>query len=151
MKTEIDKHISQVSKEIKELETTLSIKEKCIDTLRTPYEVCKEYLHLINGPLSNKERKKRLANAFRKLKEEHRFISNDTDTITQINATRQELEDKKVLLLGVKDYASQQVRAILSVLEERGFIQYVDDRHIVTTKVFLPRISKKYPGTYSAN
>lgn len=145
MKTEIDKHIDQVSKEISELETSLSNKERCIDTLRTPYDVCKEYLHLMNDPLPNKERKK-ASKRISEIKEEYRFLISDTDTITQINAMHQELESKKVLLSGVRDYADQQIEVILNVLEERGFIQYIDEEHIVTTKGVLSSHIQEIPG-----
>ena len=145
MKTEIEKHVNELTVEIKELEKILATKEIGIETLRTPYDICYEYIHLTKDHLPNKERKK-AGRRISSIEEEYRFLKGDIDTITQINAIKEEISSKKESLICVEEYISNQVSIILEILEKRGFIQYVDGSHIITTKGMLSTHIQEIPG-----
>ena len=145
MKTEIEKHVNELTVEITELEKTLADKETGVETLRTPYDICYEYIHLTKDHLPNKERKK-AARRISSIEEEYRFLKGDIDTIAQINAIKEEISSKKESLICVEEYISNQVSIIMEILEKRGFIQYVDDSHIITTKGILSTHIQEIPG-----
>ena len=145
MKIEIEKHISELTIQIEELEKTLIKEENKISSLRTPYDICCEYHRIIKGNLPNKERKKALRRAA-VIEEDFRFIKNDVDVIKQIDGIKEDIFNKNGSLKNVKDYIDHQVKNILNVLETRGFIQYVDNSRILTTKGLISTHIQEIPG-----
>lgn len=145
MKNEIEKHVQELATEIKHLETLLSEKEKRMTALRTPRDVCDEYIHLTTSALSNKERKK-ATRRVSSIEEEYRYVKNDVEFVSQVEAAKQEVTNKRASLSDVKDYISNQVNIVAEILEKRGFIQYVDNIHIVTSKGILSSHIQEIPG-----
>ena len=145
MKNEIDKHIHELDTEIKGMETVLTEREARITGLRTPHDICNEYIHLTTSSLSNKERKK-ASRRISSIEEEHRYIKGDIDFISQVEAAKQEIANKQAALSDVKDYIRNQIGIVVEILEKRGFIHYIDDTHIVTTKGILSTHIQEIPG-----
>ena len=145
MKNEIEKHIKEMTKEIQNLELALEDKESRISALRTPRDICEEYIHLTTQTLSNKERKK-APRRIAAIEEDHRYIKDDVDLLTWIENAKQDITCKKSSLSNVENYIGDQVERVVRVLEERGFVQYVDDIHIVTSKGMLSTHIQEIPG-----
>ena len=145
MKNEIEKQIKEMTKEIQNLELALEDKESRISALRTPRDICEEYIHLTTQTLSNKERKK-APRRIAAIEEDHRYINDDVNLLTWIENAKQDITCKKSSLSNVENYIGDQVERVVRVLEERGFVQYVDDIHIVTSKGMLSTHIQEIPG-----
>lgn len=145
MKNEIEKHVQELAAEIKNMESLLSEKEERMTALRTPRDVCDEYIHLTTSALSNKERKK-AARRVSSIEEEYRYVKSDIDFVSQVEAAKQEIRNKRASLSDVKDYIGNQVGIVAEILEKRGFIHYIDDSHIVTAKGILSSHIQEIPG-----
>jgi hypothetical protein len=99
----------------------------------------------MNSRLSNKERKKAIRR-ISEIEEEYKFLKNDIVIITELNDISKLLEAKQDSLRNVKTYVSNQINQIVNILQERSFINYVDQQYIVTYKGIVSTHIQEIPG-----
>jgi superfamily II RNA helicase len=145
MQIEIKKNIEEICIEIQNLETQENDQKSKIHILHTPVDVCNEYIRLMNSRLSNKERKKAIRR-ISEIEEEYKFLKNDIVIITELNDISKLLEAKQDSLRNVKTYVSNQINQIVNILQERSFINYVDQQYIVTYKGIVSTHIQEIPG-----
>ena len=115
--------ISQ-QKRITELNEKLILKHNQLSILRTPIEVCREYMAL-DSHLNMLNHKKRAENSRKMtdLKDVWKWILQDIEYIKDLDTLREEVKNERTYYAYLESYMSQQIENICSILEEKGFIQ----------------------------
>lgn len=106
-----------------ELISSIEISEKGINSIRTPHESCCEYLRLINvlPTLVNKKRKE-AERSIQSLKDNHKYIVDDSVKVSRINAFKDKLIVQQQYLESMNRYVKDKVDKICDILCLEQFI-----------------------------
>jgi superfamily II RNA helicase len=128
MQNELISFIVQQNEKIAELETKYCEKTVPIQSLKTPYETCIQYIHYEDNykTLVNKKRKD-AEREMRKIQDECRYLLTDIKTVRAYLELKQEIETEKQTLKYNETFIAEQTKHILHILRQDQFIQLVTD------------------------
>jgi len=95
-----------------------------IDILRTPLDICKEYLAIQqNLPMYSAKKQKELQRQIQGWKEDHPFFLADVDKLKAYQESQCDIETCQKELDYLENYTSIHIGNLCSLLEETGFLQ----------------------------
>lgn len=120
---EIEKQTSAQLKRVNELHETLEKKRMCITILRTPDEVCREYLEK-QARLAKSVNKKRreYERDIRKIQDAYKYIETDSRFMKEYDVLEIELDKEREYTNNITSYIVSQTEKVCRVLETEGFI-----------------------------
>jgi superfamily II RNA helicase len=97
----------------------------CVDNLKTPLNVVKEYneLQLKKDSYVNKKRKE-MEKEIQKIKDIYQNVEQDQTTFNKYNLKQTELNELQTRQENIDNYINDDVNKVLNLLEDDGFIQY---------------------------
>jgi superfamily II RNA helicase len=125
---EIEKQTTAQLKQIDQLRVSLESKRTGLSILRTPFEVCREYLD-IQTRLSKSVNKKRreYERDIRKIQDAHKYIELDSRFIKEYDDLEREYAKEREYTNNITSYIVSQTDKVCRVLETDGFItKYTD-------------------------
>jgi len=136
IRAELDKTQQYLEKQIRDLEQQLEKTQKSLTFLRTPLDVCQEYVshNKILNTLTHKKRKE-TERRIQQLTSEHRFIKEDAVSVENIMKLENNLTTTRKEYSYGETYMSSKIENICFLLCKHGFLWPDDD----TTKYVLTR------------
>jgi hypothetical protein len=125
---EIQKQTTAQLKQVHQIYDTLETKRTGLSILRTPIEVCREYLD-IQTRLSKSVNKKRreYERDIRKIQDAHKYIETDSRFIKEYDELEREYAKEREYTNNITSYIVSQTEKVCRVLETDGFItKYTD-------------------------
>jgi hypothetical protein len=122
LKKEIDSHARASQTEVEELKSKV---ENTI-SLRTPEEVCREYIHM-EDHLSMHKKKKEWERKMKDMKEEYRWLLEDIKRLREKDIVRRNLKKSEEELDYMQNYSKIHTGKIKQILLDNGFIDAHDD------------------------
>jgi superfamily II RNA helicase len=100
----------------------------CIDNLKTPLNVVKEYaeLQLNKDSYVNKKRKE-MEKEIQKIKDEYKSLEQDIIVFNKYNLKQTELNELLTRQENIDNYINDDVNKVLNLLEDDGFIEYSNE------------------------
>jgi superfamily II RNA helicase len=124
--------MNHVSIEIEKAQKEKERLDLCFDTMRTPKDIIHEYMDLqMNKDKYANKKRKEIEKEIQKIKDEHKYIEQDTATIDKWNKQLEELRELKKQYDVFNNYINNDVENVLYLLREDGFLETVTS----TTKV----------------
>ena len=123
IQTDVQVEMAGIRDELTTIRETLAKIEESVKHIRTPTEIVREYIGLQQErpKLINKKRKD-AERRIQTIKDEHKFIDSDVNTITVYDETLVKLAEKDGRLMSVEKYVESMVDTTLGLLERRGFL-----------------------------
>ena len=117
------------------LEKELAIMEKGLSFIRTPIEVCYEYLELTQTlpSLVNKKRKEAERN-IQSLNDEHRSIRIDMLTVEKYKKLNDKIEEEKTYYETANTYIQDKINKVCEILDENEFIVKTTENDYILCK-----------------
>jgi superfamily II RNA helicase len=146
MFSEICEAISFQRKSVSSKQAELDAKKGALYTsLTTPFPLCLEYIELEHGmKTAVNKRRKEIQRRFQEIQDAHRFCARDVSQVRKLKEMEHEFEKEQSHLAYLETYLENAIRAIVFILEKRGFIQPVD--------LYPDEYQLTYPlGTVAAN
>jgi len=100
----------------------------CVDNLKTPEIVVKEFseLQLNKDSYANKKRKD-MEKEIHKIKDEYQTVDQDVIIFNKYNFKQNELNELHVREESIENYINNDVNKVLNFLEDDGFIEYYNE------------------------
>ena len=120
---EIEKQTSAQLKHLNEINETLEKKRMGLSILRTPVEVCREYLDIQTKVSKSVNKKRReYERDIRKIQDAHKYIEPDSRYIKEYDALETEYAKEREYTDNITSYIVSQTEKVCRVLETEGFI-----------------------------
>jgi superfamily II RNA helicase len=124
---EIAKEKAQQNKVIGELEAQIVKKGKMMELLQTPAKICRDYLDIeMKAKTAVNKKRKDLERQMQQLRDTYRSILENCKTVREYDTLVACLAKEESDLAGVSGYISDQVKNVVDILVELGFVEEVD-------------------------
>ena len=145
IKNDVDGEINQYREMIIELDKQLDCYNET--NIKTPIDVCNEYINLTSTDykLSNKERKKR-ERKINEIREEYKFIENDSNYILKYKQLEKKLETYKNDFKNISNYFNIQIDNWLDILIKNSFINKNESEYLLTKEGIIVSRLQEVPG-----
>jgi hypothetical protein len=145
IKNDVDGEINQYRVMINELDKQLTCYNEI--NIKTPIDVCNEYINLTSTDykLSNKERKKR-ERKITEIREEYKFIENDSNYILKYKQLEKKLETYKHDFKNISNYFNIQIDNWLDILIKNSFISKNESEYLLTKEGIIVSRLQEVPG-----
>jgi replicative superfamily II helicase len=145
IKNDVDGEINQYREMINELDKQLDCYNET--NIKTPIDVCNEYINLTSTDykLSNKERKKR-ERKMNEIREEYKFIENDSNYILKYKQLEKKLETYKHDFKNISNYFNIQIDNWLNILIKNSFINKNESEYLLTKEGIIVSRLQEVPG-----
>jgi len=145
--TELQKAVSNEMGNNFEMQEIIKTKENGLLHMRTPVEVCHQYLQLVDHGAdlfvkkkSNKQRKND-ERTISDMKDQYKFLLQDVEKIKELKDLKSQFGESTQYIDSCKDFIQTKTRGMCNMLEKQRFIQHMDlDMYSFTEK-----------GTYASN
>ena len=129
---EIDSQCAAIAADLKIAKTTMIATESAVSVLRTPLAVITRYNELVNDiPASKNKKRKGLEREMTTIKDDHRYLLTDSQTVTSIAIKRNDIKTLEDQYAGAVGYLETQVGSILTKFRRDGYLSAED---MLTTK-----------------
>jgi superfamily II RNA helicase len=123
---EIAKEKAQQNKVIGELEEQIVKKGKMMELLQTSAKICRDYLDIeMKAKTAVNKKRKDLERQMQQLRDTYRSILENCKTVREYDTLMESLVKEKSDLAGVSGYISDQVKNVVDILVELGFVEEV--------------------------
>jgi superfamily II RNA helicase len=123
---EIAKEKAQQNKVIGELEAQIVKKGKMMELLQTPAKICRDYLDIeMKAKTAVNKKRKDLERQMQQLRDTYRSILENCKTVREYDTLVACLAKEESDLAGVSGYISDQVKNVVDILVELGFVEEV--------------------------
>jgi antiviral helicase SKI2 len=120
---ELQSEIENSQKRIDELVDKMNKKKVVMDTLKTPNEVCRNYLVLENAVKTSVNKKKReIEKEMQRITDEYCNILKEMKTVIEYDELQNQLINEREHKLYLETYISEQIRRICYILTTHGYI-----------------------------
>jgi len=124
--------MKHVSTEIEKCQKEIDRLNLCFETMRTPKDIIHQYMDLqMNKDKYANKKRKEMERDIQKIKDEYKYVEQDTATIDKWIKQREELQELNKQYDGLNNYINNDVENVLYLLREQGFL----DTLTSTTKV----------------
>jgi len=124
--------MKHVSTEIEKCQKEIDRLNLCFETMRTPKNIIHQYMDLqMNKDKYANKKRKEMERDIQKIKDEYKYVEQDTATIDKWIKQREELQELNKQYDGLNNYINNDVENVLYLLREQGFL----DTLTSTTKV----------------
>lgn len=145
MQSEIKTHLTAITREIELLNSKLQSQEDKIQFMKTPLEICNEYIALTTIQLSNRDRKKANKQSHA-IEQEYKHLRGDIEFVNNINQIKRDIHNETVSFNDVNTYIDTQITLTLNVLRDKTFITQLNDYYTITQKGTLTTYIQEIPG-----
>jgi antiviral helicase SKI2 len=123
---ELQSEIENSQKRIDELVDKMNKKKVVMDTLKTPNEVCRNYLVLENAVKTSVNKKKReIEKEMQRITDEYCNILKEMKTVIEYDELQNQLINEREHKLYLETYISEQIRRICYILTTHGYINEI--------------------------
>lgn len=120
---EIQRQIGAQTHVVAKTQTTLDAKRPALSALRTPVEICREYLDLQTRiPKSVNKNRRKYERDLRAIQDAHRYVEDDSRIIREYDQIEKQYSGERESLAGLETYIADETRKICSIMESLGFI-----------------------------
>ena len=125
--------MKHVSSEMDKCQKEIDRLDLCFDTMRTPLTILDQYMDLqMNKDKYANKKRKELEKEMQKIKDEHKYVEQDTATIDKWNKKREELRELRNQYDGLNNYINDDVENVLYLLREDGFLVTLTSKTITS-------------------
>lgn len=111
-----------------------------LDNSKIPIEILEQYLELRQQLIVSVNKKRKEADKnIKLLQDKYRTIDKDIDNFVKYKSKMDELKKLDKLIINIEKTLDTNVLKILKLMENDNFIQYVDNKYILTTKGHIAR------------
>jgi superfamily II RNA helicase len=120
---EIQRQIGAQTHVIAKTQTALDAKRPALSALRTPVEICREYLDLQTRiPMSVNKNRRKYERDLRAIQDAHRYVDDDSRIIREYDTMETQYSVERESLASLETYIADETRKICSIMESQGFI-----------------------------
>jgi superfamily II RNA helicase len=125
--------MNYVSTEIDKCQKEVDRLDLCFDTMRTPKDIVKQYMELQqNKDMYANKKRKEMEKDIQKIKDENKYVDQDTVTIQNYNNKIDELDSLQKQYDGLNNYISTDIKNVLYLLREEGFLVTLTSTTVVS-------------------
>ena len=125
--------MNYVSTEIDKCQKEIDRLDLCFDTMRTPKDIVKQYMELQqNKDMYANKKRKEMERDIQKIKDENKYVDQDTVTIQNYNNKIDELDSLQKQYDGLNNYISTDIKNVLYLLREEGFLVTLTSTTVVS-------------------
>jgi superfamily II RNA helicase len=133
LKKEIDSSISMTRTEVNELNESYQKKTDLLELLRTPLEVCKEYIEITNCmTMYSFKKKKEMERKLATFKDTYKWLLSDVARIEERNSVKKKIDTESGELSYLENYSKINIDKICQILLKDGFIIENDGTYQLT-------------------
>ncbi len=115
--------MKHVSTEIEKCQKEIDRLNLCFETMRTPKDIIHQYMDLqMNKDKYANKKRKEMERDIQKIKDEYKYVEQDTATIDKWIKQREELQELNKQYDGLNNYINNDVENVLYLLREQGFL-----------------------------
>ena len=123
LKKEIDSSISITRTEVNELNESYQKKTDLLELLRTPIDVCKEYIEITNCiTMYSFKKKKEMERKLASYKDTYKWLLSDVARIEEYNSVKKKIDTESNELSYLENYSKINIDKICQILLKDGFI-----------------------------
>jgi superfamily II RNA helicase len=125
--------MKHVSTEIDKCQKEIDRLNICFSTMRTPKDIVNQYMELQQNKnnYANKKRKD-MEKEIQKIKDENKYVDQDTVTIQNYNVKNEELHSLQKQYDGLNNYISNDIKNVLYLLREEEFLVTLTSKTVVS-------------------
>ena len=145
MRLEIDEHAKGIRREVLALEEKARGQEDKISAMRTPVDICREYVALQGSSRSSRERKK-AGRRKAEIEDAYRSLGSDVALVRELSATRDAIKNETTALADVELYVRNQVSAVADILHDMGLVVRTEDGYALSGSGMVAARVQEIPG-----
>ena len=132
LQTELSKAIANETVANRQLQENISIKESNLSSMKTPLDVCQQYIQLLEqaptleDPFIKKKSNKQRKNDERMLESlrvEHKFLLQDVEKVKELRQQRKDLTESTQYIHTCENFIAIKTKNMCTLLENFGFIE----------------------------
>ena len=128
---EVERQIVGIKRDIASVQTEVDVYEESIKHIRTPIATVRYYITLNqNRPFSVNKKRKDIERQLQSVKDEHKYVDTDTNTVIIYDEKRRLLAEKGAELENAEQHVNVSIDSSLHLLEKKGFLK----ERIITAK-----------------
>ena len=128
LKKELNIPVQYTKTKIAEIESLYDKKTELLSMIRTPMEICREYMDMeTNFQMYSQKKRKENERKMKDMKENHRWLIDDIQRLNEYNELKKSLDSEKKDAEYLENYTKIHTEKICGVLFEYGFIEKTDE------------------------
>jgi superfamily II RNA helicase len=123
MKKELETSISMTRTSVFDLQSSYQKKTDGFDLMRTPLEVCKEYIEITSTiTMYSLKKKKELERKIANFKDTYKWLLHDVERLQDYNAVKKKIDSESNELTYLENYSKIHIDKICRILLDDGFV-----------------------------
>jgi len=121
---DVERQIGGIKRDIVNMQSEIDRYEESIKHIRTPIVTVREYISLNqNRPFSVNKKRKDIDRQLQTIKDEHKYVDADMNTLNVYDEKRRLLAEKGAELENAEQHVNVSIDSTLHLLEKRGFLK----------------------------
>lgn len=128
LKKEMERSIESAQVSIEKNRESYRKKESNQVNLRTPVEICREYMNDETAlSMYSAKKKKEVVRKMSLIEDEYRWLKQDIKFLKEFDSLRQTLAEEENEITTIRDFSKTQIKDLCEILLENGFIEYCEE------------------------